>query len=350
MNQRTTLWIAVSALALAVVPFGSAAAANVVGGTSVGHYSTVQAAIDALPASGGEVDVTPGKYKEQVTIDKPNVRLIGEGSTAGSTIILDDRWAQMIGSNGSQVGDEGASTVIVTNNATDFYMENLEVENLYTQEGHTQTQAPAIFVSADRVVMRNVRLVGRQDTAYFGSAGCTNTYCNPARQYVYGSYIEGTVDFIFGDGATVFDNCLLRIDENGSLQGPATITAQNKLYNNYLSGYVVYGSKIISNPATGMTNAYLGRPWSPLSTVAFIDSTMQAPINVAGWMEMVPGQTDSLPTSHYAEFGSVGPGAIGYGDHEREPYATYLTSSQITSYTPDVFLSGTDHWAPTNVY
>ncbi|HEX8957978.1 MAG TPA: hypothetical protein VF798_17015 [Burkholderiaceae bacterium] len=78
----------------------SAHAANVVGGS--GRFATIQSAIDALPAGGGEVDVMPGSYHEQVIISKPNVRLIGMGQIAAATKLWNDRWAQMPGSNGRQ--------------------------------------------------------------------------------------------------------------------------------------------------------------------------------------------------------------------------------------------------------
>ncbi|HEX7641410.1 MAG TPA: pectinesterase family protein [Burkholderiaceae bacterium] len=336
-----------SAITLSLAASMSVLAANVVGGS--GQFTTIQSAINALPASGGEVDVMPGSYHEQVIISKPNVRLIGMGQIAASTKLWNDRWAQMLGSNGQQVGDQGASTLIVTRAAHDFVMKNMDVENTYTQEGHTQTQAPAIFVQADRAAILNSRLIGRQDTAYFGSGGCTSTYCIASRQYVYNTHIEGTVDFLFGDGATVFDNCILQIDRNGSITGEATIAAQNRLYNNYLSGYVIWDSQIKSNPATGMTNAYLGRPWSSLSHVVYINTNMRSPINAAGWIEMVPSGPVQLPTSYFGEYGSTGTGAQGYLQHTRESAAVYLGSGQVQQYAPNTYLAGSDGWRPTSV-
>jgi len=315
-----------------------------VGGSGTGHYASVQLAVNALPSTGGEIKVEAGTYTGQATITKPNVWLIGQGSSASATVLTAD------GSNTTSGSDEKSATLDVTKTATGFYASNIQIQNTYTQEGHTQNQAVALFLYADKSVLRNVRLIGRQDTLFLGSEGCTSTTCTPARQYIEGSYIEGDVDFVFGDGASVFDTCTFQIDENqGSIGNETTLTAQNKKFTNYLSGYVLWHSTVNSNPATGMTKDYLGRPWSALSTVTVVDTSLQAPINAAGWIEFTPGTTNNLPTATYSEYGSTGPGAIGYTNHTRESHAIYLTSTQANSYTPDTYLAGSDGWVPTSV-
>ena len=312
-----------------------------VGGTGTGHYSTVQAAVNALPSTGGQIDVTAGTYKEQVTITKPNVRLIGQGTSAASTVLTDDKAASTAGS------DEASATLIVT--AAGFFAENITIQNTYTQEGNTEQQALAMFLRSDKSVFRNVHFIGRQDTIYLGAQGCGSTTCTPARTYIYGSTIEGNVDFIFGDAAAVMDSCTIQIDEHGSTSGETTITAQNKAFTNYLSGYVFYNSQINANPSD-LTNDYLGRPWGKYSTTIFINTNMQAPITAAGWIEFTPGTTNNLPTSTYAEYGSVGAGAAGYTAKKREKYTIYLTQAETTQYEPDNFLKGSDGWVPTSVF
>jgi hypothetical protein len=47
--------------------------------TSVGDFETIQEAVTALPATGGEICVLPGTYDEHVVIDKDNVRIHGCG-------------------------------------------------------------------------------------------------------------------------------------------------------------------------------------------------------------------------------------------------------------------------------
>jgi pectin methylesterase-like acyl-CoA thioesterase len=323
-----------------------------VGGSGSGHYATVQAAVNALPSSGGTVLVEPGTYKGQVTISKPGVSLIGQGSSASATVITDDLWAQKSNGSGGMIGDIGSSTVIVTSAAKNFYFQNLQIQNTYTQEGNSETQALALAINGDRAVGRNVRLIGRQDTFFAGANGCNSTSCSePTRVYLYGSYIEGNVDFIFGDAALVLDSCAIQLDEHGSLGGEATITAQNNRSSShaYLSGFVFYNSTIYSNPATGLTADYLGRPWGVYSINVSINTNMQAPIAEAGWIEWEPGTTNYLATSYYAEYGSTSAGAAGYTARKREKHAVYLTVSETAQYAPNAFLKGSDGWVPTSV-
>src|ERR1019366_4791412 len=54
------------------------------------QYTTVQSAIDHVPATGGIVIVAPGTYREQVIINQSHVTLKGTGSDPASTIIVDD--------------------------------------------------------------------------------------------------------------------------------------------------------------------------------------------------------------------------------------------------------------------
>ncbi|MGC5412929.1 pectinesterase family protein, partial [Streptomyces sp. DT225] len=72
-------------------------------------------------------------------------------------------------------------------------------------------QALAMSLNSDRSVLDNVRLLGDQDTLLVN---------NSARSYAVNSYVEGTVDFIFGGGTIVFDRC--DIYEKRSTGGPIT--------------------------------------------------------------------------------------------------------------------------------
>ena len=345
MRATRKLWTCGMSLVVLLTAGRMYATTVFVGGSGTGHYSTVQAAVNALPATGGIVEIAAGTYTGQVKISKPGVSLIGEGSSASATVISDDLSASQAG------GDIPSATVIVTSAAKNFYAQNLQIQNLYTQNGNAETQALALAISGDRAVGRNIRLIGRQDTFFAGANGCSSTTCtSPTRVYLYGSYIEGNVDFVFGDAAMVLDSCTIKIDEHGSASGETTLTAQNNRSSSgaYLSGFVFYYSMIESQSGS-QTNDYLGRPWGVYSKVIMINNVMTAPIAAAGWIEWQPGTTNNLATSYYAEFGSTGAGAAGYLDKTREKHAVYLTESQTVQYQPDNFLKGSDNWVPTSV-
>jgi polygalacturonase len=317
------------------------------GGTGAGSYTSIQEAVNALPAGGGIININPGTYTEVVNVNKPNVRLVGLGATPSDVVITFNNSAGTPNGTGGILGTSGSATLFARGDG--FFAQNLTVQNTFDLENDQDTtpnaQAVALYVNADRAIFRNVRLIGRQDTLYANSKGCGSATCTPARQYFYGSYIEGNVDFIFGDAAAVFDHCTIKADQHGSSpRNEATITAQSKLYTNYLSGYVFINSVIQSDP--GMTKLYLGRPWKTYSTNIFLDTYMAALINSAGWIEFTPGTTNNLPTSYYAEYRSLGLGAYGW----REFYATRLDALAAQQYEPDNFLSGSDGWHPALIY
>ena len=195
-------------------------------------------------------------------------------------------------------------------------------------------------MNADRAVFRNMRLLGNQDTVYAASKGCSNTTqtCTPARQYFADCYIEGNVDFIFGDGNAVFENCEIH---NTAHKG-GYVTAQGKSPPNEDSAYVFNHCKLTAEP--GVTDVYLGRPWRPYAAVVFLNTEMGAHIAPAGWHEWHAGETRYLDTAYYAEYNSSGPGAH---PRERDPHTKLLTAAEAAKYETKRFLAGADGWDPT---
>jgi len=303
-----------------------------------GDFYSIQRAIDVAPATGGAlILVAPGTYREVLTIDKPDIQLRSATSDASKTVVVFDKSASLNG------GTSHTATVNVSGD--NFIAENITFQNDFRvkQDPYPEgSQAVALRVTGDRAIFHNVRLLGHQDTLYAASKGCTGTAeartCRPARQYFSDCYIEGNFDFIFGDGKTVFDHCVIQSD----ILTAGFVTAQSKVYPQQDSGYVIYKSKLIAEP--GASNVYLGRPWRPYSTVTYIGTEMGSHIQPAGWREWLPGQTNSIETATYSEFGSTGPGAH---PGERDPHTKFLTAEEAARYAPDVFLRGDDNWDPT---
>ncbi|MGH9605313.1 MAG: pectinesterase family protein [Terracidiphilus sp.] len=301
-----------------------------------GDYYSIQQAINAIPASGHAlISVAPGTYREVLTIDKPDIQIRSPYADASKTVVVDDRSA---GTNG---GTLHSATVNVT--ADNFFAENITFENDFNKT-HPQlpegSQALALLATGDRDVFSNVRLLGNQDTVYVGSHGCSSggQNCAPARQFFLNCYIAGNVDFIFGDGKTVFDHCTIYSTPHSG----GFITAQSKHYATEDSGFVFDHCTLTAAPGLG-GKVFLGRPWRSYATVIYLNTEMGDQINPEGWREWHPGETHSLETAFYAEYNSTGPGAHPGG---REKFAHILTAAQAKKYAPRVFLRGNDHWAP----
>jgi polygalacturonase len=300
-----------------------------------GDFYSIQRALD-VAKEGQVLMVSPGVYREVLTVDKKNITIRSNNPDASKTVIVNDRSA---GANG---GTLHSATVNVT--ADNFFAENITIENDFNTT-HPQlpagSQALALMITGDHAVFHNVRMLGNQDTVYAGSRNCSpdGQNCIPTRQYFSDSYIAGNVDFIFGDSKAVFDRCEI----HSTAHAGGFITAQSKHYPDQDSGYVFNQCKLVVDP--GVTGpVFLGRPWRPYATVIFLNTEMGSHIDPAGWREWHPGETHSLDTVFYAEYNSTGPGANK--DH-RDPHTHFLTPEQAKQYAPSVFLRGADNWDPT---
>ena len=299
-----------------------------------GDFRSVQEAVQAAPADGSVIRIRPGLYREVINIERPFIELHGLGATPADVVLSYDL------SNGTAGGTgKSASTTV---NGDDFYAENLTFENTFsrnkalTQEG---SQAVALRVTGDRAVFRRVRLLGYQDTLYANGKGCDTDAgpCRAARQYFADCYIEGNVDFIFGDSLAFFENCEIHALAHKTVM----LTAQSKRYDGEQSGYVFDHCRITAEP--GVETVYLGRPWRSHASVVFLNTTMGPEVNEAGWLEWRHDDKPSLPTVFYAEYNSAGAGAKPAG---RDPHSHQLTAAEAGRYSVENVLGGSDHWDP----
>jgi len=201
-----------------------------------------------------------------------------------------------------------------------FQADNLTFENTAGNTG----QAVAITVRSDRAVFKHCRFLGDQDTLFsdFG------------RQYFVDSYIQGGVDFIFGNAAAVFDNSEIHIIRPGYLTAQSRVSAEQK------TGYVFHHARITAEDLHGRF-FYLGRPWRPFSRVVFLDCVMPASLSPQGWSPWTPGST--IEHTYYAERGSTGPGA---NPQSRLAGSHQLSAAEAAAFATRKFLAGADHWDP----
>ncbi|MET3667196.1 pectinesterase family protein [Caulobacter sp. 1776] len=287
-------------------------------------YKTLTAALEALPADGGAIELAPGEYREKVTIAKPNVRLIGKGRTPKDVVIV---WG-----DGARTAGGTFKSFSMNVSGDGFRAKNLTIQNDYHLKDPEPSQAVALAITADRAVLERVRLLGAQDTLYAASKKD-----KPSRQYFKDCYIEGHVDFIFGDAKAFFDRCHI----HGIAHETVMITAQSKVRPDQDSAYVFDRSLITAD--RDAKEIWFGRAWRPLATVIFMRSRIEAPLQPAGWREWTPGKTETLNTATFAEYASTGPGA---SPQTREPRSHQLTADQAKAWDRKTFLAGSDGWTP----
>ena len=160
--------------------------------------------------------------------------------------------------------------------------------------------------------------------------------CHAARQYYADCYIEGHVDFIFGDAKAVFDQCEIHTLPHVM----DTLTAQSRLRPG--GGFRLRLPRLHRDRRPGSQDILLGRPWRAYSTVVFLNTDFKAPLDPAGWKEW----NGALATSDYEEFNSHGMA----GDvTKRIAPSKQLTAAEIAKYATKTWLAGTDGWDPEKV-
>jgi pectinesterase len=293
------------------------------------EFPTIQMAMDhhpfAGPAPGKDgrparvyIEIAPGTYHERiiVTQNHPNITFVGMGKSPEDVIITNSLNAKQAG------GTFFTETVEI--NGEGFEADNITFENTAGNTG----QAVAVANRSDRSVFKHCRFLGHQDTLF----------ADYGRQYYVDSYIEGGVDFIFGNATAVFDHTELHSN------GPGFLTAQSRTAADQTTGYVILDSKVTSGldhsaPANGAIG--LGRPWRPYSRVVYINTKLPSDLRPAGWNNW--GKVSNEHTAFYAESNSTGPGA---NPTARVPWSHQLTAAQAKPFLPARFLRGHDRWNP----
>lgn len=280
-----------------------------------GNARSVQEAIEKVPAGNRArcvIRIKPGVYNEQVRVpaDKPFISFVGE-SAENTRLIFK--------LSNKEAGSTSAAFATYIG-GHDFHAENITFENSFGQG----SQAVAVVVEADRAVFKNCRFLGWQDTLY----------AKNGRQYYRDSYIEGHVDYIFGQAAAVFENCRIHSKTDGYIAAPMRFAATEP------SGFVFLNSTITSEKTD--KGVYLGRPWRDYGRTVFINTKMDAQIRPEGWHHWLP---EREKTAYFAEYGSSGKGANA---DARVAWAKRLGDADVKQFSVEYFLGGRDGWDPVN--
>ena len=281
-----------------------------------GDFTSIQAAIDAsktFPYERITIHLKNGVYKEKVEVYPWNTKisLIGE-SREGTVITFDDYFDKMQKGRNSTF-----HTYTLRVRGNDFHAENLTVVNSSGPVG----QAVALHVEADRASFVNTALKGYQDTLYLAGEGF--------RTYFNDCYIEGSVDFIFGEGTALFENCEIKSLTDGFITAASTPEGAE-------FGFVFNRCRLTA--ADGVTEVYLGRPWRRYARTVFMNSKLGGHILPAGWDPR--GLGADKQSVYYAEYANTG---IGARRGDRVPWSRQLSGDEAREYTMENILRG---WNP----
>jgi pectinesterase len=307
-----------------------------------GDFTSVQAAVDAVPAGNATrftIDIAPGTYPGQVIIpaDKPHIQLRGRGARPEHVVITDDRANGTPRPDGGTWGTSGSASVTV--DGAGFAARNLTFSNSFDEAAHpeiTGRQAVAVLTRADRLEFDTVRFLGNQDTLYVNSPAADV----PARIYLRRCYVEGDVDFIFGRGTAAFDRCRVHALDRGSATNNGYVTAPSTSISNPYG--LLFASCTFTSDAPP-ASVHLGRPWHPsqdpdaIGQTVIRDSWMDAHIGPTPWSDF---GTWSWRDARLAEYRNRGPGALVTPDRPQ------LTREEAAGLTVAAYLAGADGWSP----
>lgn len=202
--------------------------------------------------------------------------------------------------------------------------------------GAAKHQAVALRSDSDLSVFYRCGISGYQDSLY------THTM----RQFYRECRISGTVDFIFGDGTVIFQNCQIEV-KKGLPNQKNTITAQGRKTPDEPTGFSIQFCNISADSellnSVNSTYTYLGRPWKQYSRTVFMQSYMSDVLSPEGWLEW--DGDFALDTLYYGEYMNYGAGA-GVGNRVKWPgYHVMNDSSQASNFTVSQFIEG-NLWLP----
>nr|XP_043623835.1 pectinesterase 1-like [Erigeron canadensis] len=289
-----------------------------------GDVKTIKEAMARVPKKSKTmfvIYIKTGKYLENVVLDKSlhNVMIYGDGkdkSIVSASLNFVD-------------GTPTFSTATFAVAGKGFVAMDMRFENT---AGAAKHQAVAFRSGSDFSVFYRCSFDAFQDTLYPHSN----------RQFYRDCDVTGTIDFIFGNAAVVFQNCKIMPRQPLSNQF-VTITAQGKKDINQNTGISIQKCDIAAfDRLTAPT--YLGRPWKEFSTTVIMQSTIGGFLNPLGWISWVQG-VDPPKSIFYGEYRNIGVGAAVDKRVRWTGYRPSLTNADASKFTVGSFIEG-PMWLP----
>ncbi|KAL5627266.1 hypothetical protein BROUX41_003419 [Berkeleyomyces rouxiae] len=293
-------------------------------------YTTIQDALNALPSSSkttATVFIYPGSYSEQLILNKSGTTIFmgyserPEDYSANTVTITFDHG---IDTQADQSNSDGA-TVYATGNY--FKAQNINFDNSYGTASNYAALGFAVR-SSKYASLYQCSVVGSQDALLING-----------NLFAANSYIEGTIDMIWGSGRGYFLNSTI-----APARDDISITADKRATSTTAGGFVF--DKCTVKPANGASYSEisLGRPWNNLARVAYVESYLDSCVQASGWEQWSKSspQTDGVL---FGEYANSGPGA---DTSARASFATQLSDSEVAQFELATFF-GDVSWIDTTL-
>ncbi|KAK4748539.1 hypothetical protein SAY87_015125 [Trapa incisa] len=287
-----------------------------------GNFKTITNAIKSIDPSNSKrviIHIGGGTYKEKIKIDRTMhfITLYGSPNNMPSIEYNGDA---------KKYGTVNSATLIVE---SDYFMAtNIIVANTSPKPDGKRygAQAVALRISGDKAAFYNCRFLGFQDTI-----------CDDRGFHFFKDcYIEGTVDYIFGSGTSLYLNNELHVIADYSF---TVITAQARQSNAEDTGFSFVHCTITGTAKAN--NTFLGRAWMRASRTIFAYTKMSNVVNSLGWSNCRHPERER--TVEFGEYKNTGAGAITSG---RVKFGKQLSASQVKPFLSLSYIVGSKWLLP----
>ncbi|RAL50706.1 hypothetical protein DM860_015853 [Cuscuta australis] len=257
-----------------------------------GDFLSVQAAVDSVPENNCMsvlIQISPGYYKEKVVVPASKPFITFEGAGREWTVIEWHDKASDRGPDGQQLRTYQSASVSVFANF--FSARNITFKNTAPAPppGVEGWQAVAFRISGDKAYFSGCGFHGAQDTL-----------CDDAgRHYFKDCYIQGSIDFIFGNGRSMYKDCQI----HSIARRFGSIAAQNRNFPDEKTGFA-----FVNCTVTGTGPLYVGRAMGQYSRIIFSYTYFDDVVAHGGWDDWDHASNKSK-TAFFGVYKCWGPGA-----------------------------------------
>ncbi len=265
------------------------------------------------------IHLAAGSYRQKLVIRTPGLRLEGAGSE--KTEIVWNDYAKKLDGQGREYITFRTWTVAVC--ADGVEMSRLSVRN-DALDPVSKGQEVSLSVYGDDFRMSDCLLCSTQDTLFLGPLppdlidrydGFLPDELRASRllsQRFTRCRIEGSVDFIFGCGDAVFDECeivsVFDGRDHGFVAAPAHSMNQN-------DGFVFRRCSFLRGPGLSDSSVFLARPWRDYGLARFEDCRYEAHIKPEGFDPWLDSGRER--TARFTET-PVRPGRVSWSNRQTE--------------------------------
>ncbi|KAK6936460.1 Pectinesterase, catalytic, partial [Dillenia turbinata] len=287
-----------------------------------GDFKTITEAIKSLPPGNNTkrvvFHIAGGEYKDKIKLERTKHFITFYGSP-------DDMPTLVYGGTAAEYGTLDSATLIVEGDY--FVASNIIIKNSSPNPDGIRkgAQAVALRISGNKAAFYNCKLYGFQDTL-----------CDDKGNHFFKDcYIEGTVDFIFGNAKSLYVNTQINVVP--SVFGMTVITAQGRKTSSEDNGYVFAHCNV-----TGTTKrTLLGRPWFESPIVIFAYTEMSSILDPLGWSNN--NHPEREKTLLFGEYKNTGPGSNPKG---RASFVKQLSDAQARTFLSLDYIQGSKWLLP----